>query len=165
MTLFDVVRSHPEIIQHIQESVHKALKVYARSEIIPKAHFVKSLPAESEVTVIGKLELQENGHTSMLSIGFSQEVFFHIYENLFEQKLHEVSSETADLAGELINIIFQSIDPELRKLGYRFDASLPNVLVGTDHCERVRITVDQSLVLPFSTERGDMFFEVFETKG
>ncbi len=165
MTLFEVVTSHPEMIRHIQESVYAALKVYASSEIIPKPHYLKSHAADFEVTVIGMLELTKTGATSVLALGFSHEVFVKIYENMFQEKLVEVSLETADLAGELINIIFQSIDPELRKLGFLFEASLPKVLTQAHRHEWVHISVEQSLILPFSTGTGDILFEIFETKG
>ena len=165
MTLFDVVRSSPEMIQHIQESVCKTLKIYARSEIVPKSHFFKVHAGDSEITIIGMLDLKEENNTSVLSLGFAHAVFVKIYENMFQEQLTEVSLETADLAGELINIVFQSIDPELRKRGHRFETSLPKVLTKSDLHRWVTISADQSLVLPFSTEYGDMLFEVFETKG
>ncbi len=165
MTLFEVVQSHPEMIRHIQESVYSALKVYASSEIVPKAHYLQSHAAAVEVTVIGMLELTRRDTTSVLAIGFSHEVFVAIYENMFKEKLIDVSLETADLAGELINIIFQSVDPELRKLGYLFEASLPKVLTQSPRHEWVQISVEQSLILPFSTGTGDILFEIFETKG
>jgi len=79
-------------------------------------------------SVFGMLDLKEENNTSVLSLGFAHAVFVKIYENMFQEQLTEVSLETADLAGELINIVFQSIDPELRKRGHRFETSLPKVL-------------------------------------
>jgi CheY-specific phosphatase CheX len=165
MTLFEVVTTHPQIIQHMQDAVYETLKIYASSEIVPKPHYVESHTSDFEVTVIGMLALQEKGTASVLTLGFSHEVFIQVYENMFKEKLIEVSSESADLAGELVNIIFQTIDPELRALGYLFEASLPKVLTTVNLHEWVKISTQQSLILPFSTESGDILFEVFETKG
>ena len=141
------------------------LKHYASSHIDPQPHFYKSHTADFSISVIGTLVLQEKDHTSVLALGFSHEVFVNIYEKMFQEKLTEVSSDTADLAGELVNIIYQSIDPELRKLGYSFTTSLPKIVTRSNLHEWTSISVEQSLVLPFSTEGGDIFFEIFETKG
>ena len=165
MLFRSVATSHPEMIQHIQESVYATLKIYASSEIVPQSHYLQSHRTDAGITVIGMLELKNKDTTSVLALGFSNEVFFTIYENMFKEKLTEVSLETADLAGELVNIIFQSIDPELRKMGYLFDASLPKVLTKLHEHEWGKISVDQSLVLPFSTVKGEILFEIFETKG
>ena len=164
-TLFDVVRSHPDVIGHIQKSVYNTLKIYARAEIVPKPHFFRSNAEGSEITVIGMLDLTQDGKTSVLSIGFSDAVFVNVYENMFQEKLTEISLETADLAGELINIIFQTIDPVLADLGLRFQASLPRVIALSNLDEWVRTSTNQSLVLPFSTGYGDIYFEVFESEG
>jgi CheY-specific phosphatase CheX len=164
MTLFDLISTSPGIIERIQESVHETLKIYARSEISPKSHFFKLNTGNDGITIIGVLDLKENDNTSVLSLGLSHAAFVKIYENMFHEKLLEVSLETADLAGELINIIFQSFDPELRKLGHVYEASLPRVLTSNSG-EWITNPAGQSLVLPFGTECGDILFEVFETKG
>jgi CheY-specific phosphatase CheX len=165
MTLFEIVRHNPVMLHHIQEAVFRALKIYAHSDIVPKAHFFKSHTADSEITIIGLMEITENTKTNFLALGFSQTAFLGIYENMFREKLTDVSLESADLAGELLNIIFQTIDPELRKLGHKFDVSLPKVLTKSNTHEWIQTHADQSLVLPFSTECGDILFEIFETKG
>jgi len=165
MSFFDIVRSHPAMIGHIQRSVYETLKVYTSSELVPAPHYYTPHAADVEVAVIGSLDIRERDNTSRLALGFSREVFLHVYENMFRESLTRISPDAADLAGELVNIIFQSIDPELRKLGYVFEAALPNVITHSGPHEWVSISAKQSLVLPFSTERGDILFEIFETNG
>jgi CheY-specific phosphatase CheX len=165
VTLFDVVASKPELIRLIQTSVSDALKIYARSEIVPRPHCIKPHVADSEITVVGMLDIKESNDESMMSLGFPNAVFVKIYENLFHEELSEASLEAADLAGELINIIFETIDPQLRALGHRFDVSLPKVVTQSNLQEWRDISAGESLLLPFSTGWGDIVCEVFVMKG
>lgn len=165
MTIFDIVKSEPKLIQHIEETVYRVLKIYSHSEIVPKSYYFTKHISDKEITVIGMLDLKENNNTCFVSLGFSNEVFLKIYENMFQERLTEISLESADLAGELINIIFQSISPELRKLGHNYEASLPKVLTKLNLQEWINNSAEQSLVFPFSTDGGNILFEIFEKKG
>lgn len=165
MTILDIVKLEPKLIQHIEESICKALKVYAHFEIVPKPYYFTNRIYDKEITVVGMLDFKEIKNRCIVSLGFSNDVFLKIYEKMFHEKLTEISLESADLAGELINIIFQSISPELRKLGYNCEASLPKVFTKSNLHEWINLSVEQSLVLPFSAEGGNILFEIFEMKG
>ena len=160
MSIFQIIQADPDLVLLIQEAVFNTLKVYACSDIETKPLFHKEHDSSFEVSIIGMLRLSSQKGDDLLAIGFSERAFMTLYQNMFNEEPEVISSDNKDLAGELINIIFQTIDPELRKKGYFCEVSLPEVLTGTDLEKWSRFLVKESLVLPFATANGDLFFEI-----
>ena len=160
MSIFEIIQSDPDLVRLIQEAVFNTLKVYACSDIHIKPLFNKEHQCSFEVNIIGMLRLTSNEGEDLLAIGFSELAFLTLYQNMFNEQPVAISTDNQDLAGELINIIFQTIDPELRKKGYSCEASLPEVLIGADLEKWTHVLVKESLVLSFATANGDLFFEI-----
>jgi CheY-specific phosphatase CheX len=160
MSIFEIIQSDPDLVRLIQEAVFNTLKVYACSDIHIKPLFTKEHKSSFEVNIIGMLRLTSKEGEDLLAIGFSELAFMTLYQNMFNEQQAAISSDNKDLAGELINIIFQTIDPELRKKGYNCEVSLPEVLMGADLEKWSHTLVKESLVLPFATANGDLFFEI-----
>ena len=160
MSIFQIIKSDPDLVRLIQEAVFNTLKVYACSDIVTKPLFHKKHDCSFEVSIIGMLRLTSQNGDDVLAIGFSEQAFMTLYQNMFNEQPEAISSDNQDLAGELINIIFQTIDPELRKKGYHCEVSLPEILTGLDLDKWSQVLVKESLVLPFATTNGDLFFEI-----
>jgi CheY-specific phosphatase CheX len=160
MSIFEIIQSDPDLVRLIQEAVFNTLKVYACSDIHIKPLLNREHQSSFEVNIIGMLRLTSKEGEDLLAIGFSERAFMTLYQNMFNEKPVAISPDNQDLAGELINIIFQTIDPELQKKGYSCEASLPEVLLGADLEKWSHVLVKESLVLPFATANGDLFFEI-----
>lgn len=160
-SLFDVVRANDALVGRIQEAVRTTLRVHSRSAIRVLPARSAGLPGQTEVAVIGVLRLTGSpGAGSMLALGLSLTAFAAIYENMFGEPLGELTEENQDLAGELVNIIFQTIDPDLRALGLELEPSLPAFLTGRAIEGWSQAAVGHSFVLPFSTDAGDLFIAI-----
>lgn len=159
-SLFEVLACNEGLVHTIQEAVQTTLKVHSRSAIHVMPVRSEGLPGKADVAIIGVLRLTGSPSNSMLALGLSRSAFAAIYENMFGEPMGELSDENQDLAGELVNIIFQSIDPELRALGIELEPSLPVFLTGRAIEGWAEASVGRSFVLPFSTEAGDLFIAI-----
>lgn len=164
MNIFEIIKANPEFLPIIQNAVLNTLKIYSKSIVTPNTPFSSDNKTKNAIDIIGTISLTLNSHSSMLAIGFSRAAFIKLYENTFKEKLSSISIESQDLAGELINIIFQTIEPELVKKGYNFDASLPSVYCGHSIEKWKKQNIKRSFVFPFKSETGDIFFEIPELK-
>lgn len=163
--IIKIILDKQEIVSAIQTAIKQTLQAYANSVISEKTIFVKVKNSNFNLNVIGTIRLNDQvaKQTSVfLALGFSETIFRKIYENTFKEKLNRIESEHHELAGELINIIFQTIDPELRNHGYLFNAELPQVLSGSKLDEWSRIDSKTSLILPFEIDGDTFFFELSE---
>jgi CheY-specific phosphatase CheX len=161
--ILKLIQSRDEIILAMQAAIVNTLKLYAGSVILAKPVFIKPRVSNHGLALVGQIELTDRYNKKIiLALGFPQEVFSIIYENTFQEKIDEINSETQELAGELINIIFQTIDPELRVHGHEFTASLPQVLVGQSLIDSLQNNNTSSLVLPFAIEAGSFYLELAE---
>lgn len=163
-SLFAAVNRNADLVRRIQEAVRTTLKVHSRSAIEVMPVRSSGLPGQSDVAVIGVLRLTGVPGNSLLALGLSHAAFAAIYENMFGEPLGELSEDNQDLAGELVNIIFQTIDPDLRDVGLELEPSLPIFLTGRAIDGWSQAAVGHALVLPFSTEAGDLFVAIPEAQ-
>jgi len=161
VNLFDVVRAHEELVERIQEVVRSTLRIHSRSAIKVLPVHTEGLPGPPDVAIIGVLRLTGvPAGNSLLALGLSYAAFAEIYENMFGEPYVALSEDSGDIAGELVNIIFQSIDPDLRELGLELEPSLPAFLTGRAIDGWSQATLGPTVVLPFSLEAGDLFVAI-----
>jgi CheY-specific phosphatase CheX len=163
--IINLIFNKQEIAIAIQTAIKNTLQGYANSVILEKSIFVKAKNSNLNLNVVGIIRLNETiapKKSVVLALGFSEKIFRKVYENTFKEKLHRIESEHHELAGELINIIFQTIDPELRTHGYLFNAELPQILTGSKLVEWSRTDAENSLILPFEIDGDTFFFELAE---
>ena len=161
VNIFDAICSDAGLIELIQKAVLTTLKVYTSSdvEVRPAIHQEKG---NSNSFVVGVVTLRGEKGSGKLGLSLSESAFATIYENMFGDKPAIFTLEDQTLAGELINIIFQTIDPELRTRGHFFDVSLPDVLAGDGLLQWHKPPVKRSILLPFVTAKGELYFEIPE---
>ncbi len=166
MNIFQVIQSNPDLVGEMQKAVLATLKGYSKCDLEAKPTFFKDNKSKVDITILSMLTLStKEGDKGVLALGFSEAAFMKIYEKTLDMKPEGINAETGDLAGELINIIYQTLTPELRKKGVIFDVSLPTVLIKNQLSEWSKVAVDRSLVFPFTSEQGDLYFEIPEIVG
>ncbi|MGK5086250.1 response regulator [Bdellovibrionota bacterium FG-2] len=163
MNIFQVIQSNPDLIAQVQKAVSDTLRGYSKCNLEAKPSFLKDDNNKFKITILSMLNLSTKAvDQGGLALGFTEAAFMKIYESTLNMKAEGINAETGDLAGELINIIYQTITPELRKKGVTFDVSLPTVLLENQLSDWAKVAVDRSLVFPFSSDQGDLYFEIPE---
>jgi CheY-specific phosphatase CheX len=162
MSVLDLINSDSKLLALIQDAVLHALQVHTHSMIEIGPTFFRSSVDKKNLGVIGLVHIKGNSTPAFLAIGFSEAAFLQIYKNMFKEELGGITLEAADLAGEIVNIIFQTLDPELRNRGFEFEVSFPEVHIGTSESKSACIQYQRSLVLPFRSGKEDFYFEIAE---
>jgi CheY-specific phosphatase CheX len=165
-SIIQIIYEKEEIIVAVQRAMVNTLGSYSQSVITANPVFLKNNHTRFDIKVVGTINLleQKSGKSILLILGFGELIFKQIYENTFQEKIIDIDHENQELAGELLNIIFQTIDPELQKHDCIFTASLPEVFSGVklDHWLKVNGKASLSLVLPFSITTNEFYFELSE---
>lgn len=165
-SIIQFVHSNNEIISSVQNAIINTLNSYSQSAVKASPAFIKNNHIRFDIKVVGAIKLREQniGKTIFLILGFAEHIFKQIYENTFQEKIIAIDRENQELAGELINIIFQTIDPELQKHGCVFNANLPEVFSGEKlvYWLKTNNMSALSLVLPFTIATNEFYFELTE---
>jgi CheY-specific phosphatase CheX len=164
--IIQIICDKNEIIFAVQNAMINTLGSYSQSAITAMPVIIKNNHTRHDVKVVGTINLLEHKSEKniILLLGFGESVFMQIYENTFQEKIVGIDCINQELAGELLNIVFQTIDPELQKHGHIFTASLPEVYSGENlvHWQKSNSRSALSLVLPFSINNSEFYFELSE---
>lgn len=165
MSLLKIIEKDNTIVPLIQNAILKTLQVHSRTPLTIGQVSFKSESSDSNLSVIGLIKNTQNNNSAILAIGFSEKAFMQIYNNMFQEMLPEITSEAADLAGEIVNIVYQTINPELKKRGHVFEVSLPVVMTGPELGKWFNCQFTHSLALSFQNENEKIVFEIVEISG
>jgi chemotaxis protein CheX len=95
-----------------------------------------------------------------IALCFPAGVFIKIYNAMLGETTTEITQESEDAAGELLNIIFGQAKAILNnKKGYTIRSAIPTVLSG----QKLRVhslSPDNTIMLPFETPHGIFHIEV-----
>lgn len=94
-----------------------------------------------------------------LAISFQENCILGILTAMFGEIHMEVSHETFDAVGEITNMISGNARSKLEKEGLTVFAAIPSVVTGARHSIN-HILRMPSIVIPFSTEHGDLVVDV-----
>lgn len=150
-----------EIISIIVDGLRLTLSQHTKTETKTGKPYLRESAAEEGITIAGVIRLQGQDFSATLLLGFSKKTFLRIYENMFEEAAENISTENQDLAGELLNIAFGVMNPELTKLGYKLKSSFPKVLTGSTLEERLKKVGSGSVVIPFQAKDDEFYLEIF----
>ena len=164
MNILNTIKSDSRIISVLQEAVVLSLRGYANAEVVSAPAFFKAETNLGDYKLVGLIRLSSEDHEAVLALAFSESMFFKLYENIFHEKPTAVTGENQDLVGEIANIVFQTADPNLRKLGIKFSPSLPEVLTGQKLEDWKVLATGNSLVLPFAIGNEQFCFDLIEMK-
>lgn len=159
--LYQVI-SDPKLLASIQDAITHTLQVHTNSRIQAGNSFVRTSSDQQKLGVVGLVRIQCPNGSAVLAVGFSENAFLQVYKNTFREDLGEITLETADLAGEIVNIVFQIIDPVLRSRGLEFEVSFPETMIGPSLELPASQPYAKSVVLPFQAGNDQFYFEIAE---
>lgn len=121
-----------------------------------KPYLKKDDIAKGDVTGVIGLTGDTNG---TIAVTFDEGSILKIVSNMFGEEMKELNHEIADAVGELVNMISGQARRELEEIGRVFDAAIPSVISGKDHCI-IHYTDGPKIAIPFTTDHGSFTIEV-----
>lgn len=141
----------------------KTLDVQARTKSTPGKPFllkVEEKNYEPPIGIVGVVTVSTSKFHGSIALVFPENVFLHIYENMFGEKHDKITSEIEDAAGEILNIIYGVAKVEINQQpGMNLKPALPTILSGEKINIRQR-TSEKIIILPFKTEVGEFQLEI-----
>jgi len=121
------------LVKVITMSVKQTVADIAKTQVIRTGDpTYGGSPDVGPCALAGKVIIEGQGVSFTLLLGLSQELFEILYQNMFNESIQLINQENHDLAGEILNIAFGSMDPEFRKMGLKLKASFPKVYSGKE---------------------------------
>ncbi|MBF0465240.1 MAG: chemotaxis protein CheX [Nitrospirae bacterium] len=147
-----------EFVNPFLISMVKVLSTMAQTEAIPGKPSLKTTDsAKGDVTgIIGLAGQQTKGS---LAISFTENAIFHIATQMLGEKIDKLDETIADMVGEITNMVTGGAKRILSEKGYKFELSIPSMIVGKNHIIAHK-TNGPVIVVPFNTNIGDFFIEV-----
>jgi chemotaxis protein CheX len=142
-------------------SAQLTLKVQASTpSTAMKPYLKKRQQPPYDVGIAGVISLVSDQFNGSIALCFPSDVFIKIYNAMLGESATEITQESEDAAGELLNIIFGQAKAILNnKKGYTIRSAIPTVLSG----EKLRVhslSPDNTIMLPFETPHGIFHIEV-----
>ena len=151
-----------KLAQPFLKSTRKVFEVQLKTQ-------AKALPPTKEALAmeqfafISHVNLNSPKHHGRTSIFASRELALKVYQALFGEDGTPSDEELTDCLAELMNMIYGQAKTELNQSGFEFKPELPKVLTGTE-VSHFRVSNRESLLLPFHTDLGDFFVEIYLTE-
>jgi len=121
-----------------------------------KPYLKKDDMAQGDVTGVIGITGEANGS---VSVTFDERSILKIVSNMFGEEMKEINGEITDAVGELTNMISGQARKELEEAGKVFEAAIPSVITGKNHCI-THITHGPKIAIPFEIEEGIFTIEV-----
>lgn len=109
--------------------------------------------------ISGVLHMDNESTHGSVAITFTKSLILEVFERMLKQKPTQIDVMVRDLTGEIANMVTGGAKKTLEDQGFEFNMSLPKVLGGRDH-EIHHKAKGPTILLPFTTEFGDLFVEV-----
>lgn len=142
------------------EGAAKAFEVQVKIKIEAGKPGSKKHSYEANDAVVGQVKVDVEGFHGTISVCFSEPVFLAVYKALLGEELTKIDKDSADAAGELINIIYGHAKTALNKShGLTLKPSLPIIHLQPG----IKKESGSVITLPFSSPIGDFRVEVLIT--
>lgn len=137
----------------------QVLKIQAQVEAKSNRVFLKESSTDSLGDISGVIGIVAEKFNGAIVVTFPEKTFLAIMSNMLGETFTEFSSDLADGAGELVNIIFGQAKIELNNLGFGIKTALPSIIVGEQH-HVTETQMKKTLVVQFESDVGQFFIEV-----
>ncbi len=140
------------------------LQTQCNMPVTPGKPRLKTESETSNIQIAGVISLSNPAFTGTISLCFPAVVFLKLYENMVGEIHKEITSETEDGAGEILNMIFGAAKTILNdQRGFTLDRALPTILSG----EKLKLRQSgrgSTIVIPFETTAGAFHIEIMVEK-
>lgn len=150
-----------DLLKTIVGSIADTISSYTQTPVTPGKVLFKEKADKKEIAVAGLIRFDGPECPVELFLGFSKDLFSFFYENMFQTSVEEISPENHDLAGEILNIAFGSMDPKFRQLGYHMRSSFPKVYSGGGLAKMLALVPDQAISVPFAAGNLKFVVEIY----
>lgn len=144
------------------EGTITTLETQASVKVQTGKPFIKN-GTEEPVAIAGVITMNNAELPGSIALCFSTKVFLGIYESMVGETHTEISAETQDAAGELLNIIYGFAKTKLKADGFAIDMAIPVIMSG----EKLQLQIGEkgkSIIIPFTCVYGTFHLEVYFKK-
>jgi chemotaxis protein CheX len=134
------------------------LSTMAGTEINQCGHTYKS-SRRARGSISGIIPFAGDNHNGSLAITFSKGAILAIYRQMLCEECSSITSETANLAGEITNIVAAGANRVYSEQGDEFSMATPRVLTGPSHAIHHQIDAP-TILIPFESMVGNLFIEL-----
>ncbi len=146
-----------DVLKTFVKSAAKAFEGQVKIQITPGKISTKSQIFEADDVVAGRVNVKVEGFKGSVTICFSEAVFKKIYKLILDDDIEKVDKDTADAAGELMNMIYghaKTILNQTRNIA--LPPALPIILLNP----KVEKATTLVLCMPFTSEAGPFRIEI-----
>lgn len=143
--------------QSIIQSLIKVLGTMAQTQI--RAGNPRIKDDEKAAGVVSGLISFEGDLLASIALSFSEEAILEIAHRMLMVPFPQIDDMVEDLAGELANMLIGGVKGQLENQGYRLSLSLPTVVSGANHDICHKFDLNNKVIIPFSSDAGDIFVE------
>ncbi len=155
------IYTQKDILDILSLAFTQTISGYAHMPITAQPATLGSSLAKKDLHAVGVISYQGKNFGLDLLLGFSKSALFFLYQNVFQEEVNQESPEANDLAGELLNIAFGTIDPYFSKKGIKLRSSFPIVLAGDKIISLEKVLPPKSIVMPLVASNETFFLEIF----
>jgi len=145
------------VLSTFVEGASKAFEVQVKMKITPGKATPKMHMFEPDDVVAGRMHVDVEGFRGSITICFGENAFKQLYKALLGEEINVVDKDSADAAGELVNIIYghaKAVLNQTHKL--QLKPAIPEIIL-KPKVEKIDSAV---LTLPFTSEVGSFRLEI-----
>ncbi|MCM2324773.1 MAG: chemotaxis protein CheX [Oligoflexia bacterium] len=149
-----------ELLTPFSQAIKNTIEIQANTRVTLGAPRLKMSNERFEMDVAGVISLTSAKYNGSIALCLPAKVFLQIYSNMVGEKHLEITRETEDAAGELLNMIFGQAKAELNNnKAYEIQRAIPTIVRGQQlHVHHLSRGV--TIVIPAQTEAGEFRVEV-----
>lgn len=161
--LLGFAASRSEILKNFVTPFINATKsvLEIQANLKPKAEkpYLKEGPGPSDICIAGIISIKSGVFCGTVALLFTEQAFLHVFSSMMGEVVSEISLESRDAAGEILNIIFGQANSVLHEKHYHIENAIPSVIVG-EQLKVIEMSRGKSVVLPFKTDAGPLYLEI-----
>lgn len=135
----------------------KAFEVQVGLALRPGTPSSKNYLFEKEDVLAGQVTVELPAFKGMISLCFTGDSFFAVYEALLGEKIDQINDENADAASELLNMIYGHAKTILnQKFGMTLQPAIPKTVISPQPAKSTHPVI----VVPFESDKGKLRIEI-----
>ena len=148
-----------EFINPFLQSVVAILEAQTQTVFKPQKIRLQPAGESIDVGIIGIIGLNCSKFRGHIALCFPTPVFLKVYEKMLGEVHTEITAETEDAVGELLNMMYGRAKTEWNKSGFDFSPVIPTILRGEKISVRQQ-TGGPAIIIPFDSEVGTFRVEI-----
>lgn len=117
----------------IEKAVINAFNIQIASKIsATNKSMGTDLLEKHSIDCISSLIMNSNEYVGSIVLAFPKKTFLNIVERMLGETHTEITPETSDASGELLNIIYSSSRKDINEQGFSFGMSIPSTIIGSN---------------------------------